>query len=273
MAPPLFGKLGVALKDLLSKKYDYHNELKVVSKANDITLEAGGNDKADDFAGYATLKHKDSSYGESEVTLSTTGKATDSKGKVKFNQFQKGLEVTVSSNMDLAPTVEITHKADNLNANAVFTTDGEHHSLGVSACYGMEGITLGVSGATKDFGSLSDYNAGAEYTHDGLTLSVITKKQMSNVNLNIFQKYSDSIEWGAGMSVLPEVSNMNAGVEYKLSKDTTVKAKTNTDGVVATAIEHRLSDNKFKVNLASEFDTSKECKATNFGVALTCGDF
>ena len=75
MAPPLFGKIGNQVKHLFSKKFDYHNEIKVTSKAEGgLTLEAAGTDAGKGgMAGYTTLKYKDSAFGEAEATLHTSG--------------------------------------------------------------------------------------------------------------------------------------------------------------------------------------------------------
>jgi len=273
MAPPQFGKLGSKVKDLFSKKYDYHNSIKVTSKTNGITIEAGGNDKSGDFNGNVVTTHKDKSYGETELTLNTSGKTKDSKVKVKFNQFQAGMDASVSTSADCAPTVEVNHKCGSTAANAKFTTNGEKHSLSASACYGLDNVTLGLSAATKDFGTLSDCNAGFEYSSNDLVVSAVTKSFFGKVGVSFFQKWTDSLQWGASVNVLPEVSDLTVGAEYSLDKSTTLKGKANTGGVLSAAVEHKLKDPNFKLNLATEFDSNDNFKSTNFGVGLSFGDY
>jgi hypothetical protein len=279
MAPPQFSKIGSKVKDLFSKKYDYHNNIKVTNKTDGLTIEAGGNDKSGDFNGNVVVTHKNKSYGETEVTLDTSGKSKDSKVKFKFNKFQDGMDATVSSSLDMAPTVEMNHKTGSSAVNAKFTTNGEKHSLSFSATYGVfDALTLGGSFDSKDFSSVSgvypvsDADASLEYTSGDVVVSAVTKKFFSKVGATLFQKWTDSLEWGASITLLPEVSDLTVGAEYKMDKSSTVKAKAATNGVVGWAIEHKLKDPNFKLNLASEFDINAG-KSTNFGVGLSFGDY
>lgn len=274
MSPPQFGKIGSKVKDLLSKKYTYHQEIKVCSKADGgLKLEACGTDAGKDgLAGYTTLKYKDKAFGEAEATLHTSGDVKDTKGKIKFDKFQKGADVSISSSAALAPTVEANYKQDNIATNLKLTTDGKKSSLFGSASYGMEGITLALSGKTTDFSSLKDYNAAAEYQNKDVTLSLVTADKCEKVTVSYFQKWTKSLEWGAKMQLLPASNLLTVGTEYELDKHTTLKSMASTDGKVACAVQHKVKDPEFKMNLAAAFDTNKGLQAQKFGVSLTFGD-
>jgi hypothetical protein len=272
MAPPVFGKLGKSVKDLFSKKYDYANEIKVTSKADpSLKLEASGSDAGKNgLAGKTVFTYNDKSFGEAEITVATD---KDINGKFTFDQFQDGVDVIVTTTTALAPTVEVNHKTDCSACNLKFKTDGSKHNLDASAVYKYDAVAVGVSGSTADFGSLKDYNAGLEYSSGDITVSAVTSKKCETVTLSFLQKWTSSLSWGARMNVLPECDAITVGTDYKLDGNTVVKGMANTSGVVSTAIEHQLSDPKFKMNLAAEFDTNSGLSAQKFGVGLSFGDY
>lgn len=269
--PPLFGKIGSKCKDLLSKKFDYHNEIKVASKADGgLSLEAAGTDAGSSgLAGFTTIKYKDSSFGEAEGTLHTSGAPKDTKGSVKFDKFQKGADVKISSGADLVPVFEGNYKQDSISFSSKFAT-GDKTSLNASACYGMDGITVGGAVATTDFGSLSDFNAGAEYSNSDLTLSLTTTKKASNYHVSFLHNWCKDLTWGARMDI-KDSNLLTVGTEYNLDSATTLKAMGNTSGNVALAVEHKVKNPDFKMNLAAAFNTNGSFAAEKFGVGLNFG--
>jgi hypothetical protein len=273
MAPPVFGKLGSKVKDLFTKKYDYSNEIKVTSKADPaLTLEACGSDAGKEgLQGKTTFTYKSSDFGEAELNVATDAAVN---GKVKFDKFQDGLDVTVSGCCaKMAPTVEVNHKTDAMSSVLKFKTDGAKHNLDVSTVYKHDAFAVGVSASTADFGSLSDYNAGVEYSAGDISVTAVSSKCASTVQLSFLQRWTKSLVWGARMNVLPECNNISIGCENQLDDSTIVKAAVTTEGVVSTAVEHVLADPKFKMNLAAEFDTNNGMTAQKFGVGLSFGDF
>lgn len=266
MAPPQFSKIGTKVKDLFSKKYDFHNSMQVTQKGDDLTIEAGGNDKSGDFAGNVVAK-----YQGHELTLNT---ASGAKVKAKVGGLPKGVDATFSTDLSssVSPTLEVNHKTGDTACNLKFKSNGEKHNLSASACYGLGDVTVGVSGATKDFGSLSDCDAGLEYSTDSMIVAATSKNFFNNVGLSWYSKWGSSINWGASITVLPEVSDLTVGADYAFDKSTTLKAKADTNGSAAFAIEHQVKESNFKLNLASEFDTNTH-KSTNFGVGLSFGDY
>lgn len=271
----MFGKIGSAVKDLLSKKYTYHQEIKVTSKADGgLKLEATGTDAGKDgLAGFTTVTYKDKTFGECEATLHTSGELKDTKGKIKFDQFYKGADVSISSSAALVPTVEGNYKKDNMASNVVFIQDGKKSAMTASASYGMDGITVAFTGKTTDFATLKDYNAAAQYSKGDVTLSLVTSEKFEKVTVSFFQKWTKSLDWGAKMQLLPQSNLLTVGSEYKVDKATTLKAMASTDGKVACAVEHKVKDPEFKMNLAAAFDTNKGLTAQKFGVGLSFGDY
>jgi len=269
--PPLFGKIGSKVKDLLNKKFDYHNEIKVSSKADGgLSLEAAGTDAGKGgLAGFTTIKYKNSSFGEAEGTLHTSGAAKDTKASVKFDKFQTGADVKFSSGANLVPVFEGNYKQDSLTFNTKFTT-GDKSSLTAAATYGYTGITVGGAVATTDFGSLSDYNAGAEYSNSDLTLSLLTTKKASNYHVSFLHNWAKDLSWGARFDI-KDTNLLTVGTEYSLDSATTLKAVGSTTGAVAVAVEHKVQNPDFKMNLAAAFNTNSGLVAEKFGVGLNFG--
>lgn len=265
--PPFFGKIGVSSKDLLSKKYDYDNEMKISTEAaGGWTLEATGTDAGGPLAGLTTLKYNNKSYGNVEGTFHTSGAPKDNKAKITLNKFYKGAEAIVNANPEAAD-LELKYKQDGAAVSAKVTSS---MAVDASLSLGMEGVVLGGSVASKDLGSISDYSAGAQYSQSGFTGSILAKKQCSAVSVSLFQKYSKSFSWGTTM----QLSNnaMDLGVEYAILPDTTVKAKASSSKMFALAMEYKVPDPQFKMNLAAEFDGSKQTvEAKKFGVGLVFG--
>jgi hypothetical protein len=268
---PLFGKLGVACKDLLSKKYDYNNEIKVCTKADGgLTLEAVATDASKGgLSGFTTVKYSDKCLGDGEATIHTSGVPKDTKGKFKFTKLAPGVDVTLSGGADFNGNVDINYKQELASVNTKVSF-GDSTKVDASACVGMDGITLGGSVASNDCASVTDYNIGAQYAQKDLTLTVVTAKQLNDVKVSVFHKYCKNLDWGAQVN-LAKSNTLTIGSEYKLDCNTTLKVKGDTSGTVAGAVEHKVKDPQFKMNLAAEFATSNGLEAKKFGVGLVFG--
>jgi hypothetical protein len=270
MPVPQFKKIGSSCADLLKKKFDFDNELKVITNADGLKLEVTGSDAGGKgLAGHAVVTYKDKSFGELEAKLHTSDKAKDTTVKLKLNQLNKGTDVTLNTDSDLNANVEVNHVQDNVAASATLSLGGVNASL----CIGSDGYTIGGSAVTDASHALKDYNVGVQYAAKDLTLAVTTAKSMNNVNVSFWNRYCGGIQWGAAMQLHPSVGGMTLGAEKVVDKSTILKIKGGTDYKVSTAVEHRL-ENLFKINLAAAFDTSKgNFNATNFGIGLTFGDY
>lgn len=254
--PPVFKKIGVSCSDLLSKKYDLHHEVKFVSKADALTLEAavtGSN------AGSVTVKNSDKRFGEGELKLGTDG---SSNLKVKFNKFQKGADATINSDGNL----EVNYKADTFAVNAKATAK----KVAASACIGTDGITFGASTVFTVEGAVKDYNVGTQYSQGDVTLSLTTANKLDDVTVSMFHKYSSAVQWGAQLK-LADSTSLTVGTQYGLSKDTTLKGKYGTSGDLTCVVEHKLSMGK--LNVCSDLDTTAGLKTKSFGVGFTFGDY
>jgi len=131
---------------------------------------------------------------------------------------------------------------------------------------------------------LTNYNCGAEYTQDDLTVSLFTQKKGSVIVASYYQNISGDCNLGASLKMDPDVANemsdekhiLTVGVDYKLDSATDVAFKGDTSGVVGANIKHVLSNPCLKLDIGASFDTKKTTNvlaANKFGIACTFGDF
>jgi len=131
---------------------------------------------------------------------------------------------------------------------------------------------------------LTNYNCGAEYTQDDLTVSLFTQKKGTVIVASYYQNISGDCNLGASLKMDPDVINemsdekhiLTVGVDYKLDSATDVALKGDTSGVVGANIQHVLSNPCLKLDIGASFDTKKTTNvlaANKFGIACTFGDF
>jgi len=290
--PPTFGKFAKKAKDLFKKKYDFENKIvtKHKTKTAGLTLEASGV-VTTPIAGAFKGKYKEKKYGEFEAEVSTAGKLY---GTVKLDQLAKGVEVNVSGGVD--PSAKKKGVNDKLSAEYsqeyfaatgsadVNFGDATTAVLDGTASVGFEGLSVGaqfsydVSQSQQKF---ADFNLGAEYTRDDVTLSLTTEKKGDVIHGFYHQQINRNYQVGAQFDYVPRAEVVSKkhvltlGTEYQLDVDTVVKAKANSNGLIETAIQHNLQNPSVQVGLAASFNRkSAEClQAQSFGVTITCGDY
>jgi len=271
--PPQFGDIGKKAKDVLSKKYDYRNEAKVVKKSSGgLTFDSGATfGKSDN---YIKGTYKCGDFGEAEAELHT---AADTKAKVKFDKFAAGSAVTLSVSSKPDVNVEATYTRDML-ATQVKLTHAET-SLGVSASasLGMDGYTAGVSSVVDLTGgnvALKDLCFGAEARYGDIIAAAKTAKNNQNKTLSVYYKLSSVLALGASVDATPKATGLALGSEYALSKTTGVKARAASTGAVGVVVEHKLADPALKLAMSAEFDaTNYGAPANKFGLSFVFGDY
>jgi len=270
--PVVFKDLGKGAKDLLSKKYDFKNEIKTINKADGgLTIEAGGCGAKGGLAGSAKFTYKDSGFGELEKTVKTCGAIS---GKAKLTKLIDNATITINGNNKFYYQLEADYNGDAFTSQFDIDTNLAS-SLSLSTNL-IDGLAVGCK-ANFDGADLKDYNFGTQYGFSkDVTLSAVTQCGRKKACIGVLHKLSDSDSYALGMNLCfaTWASTMCVGVEKKVDSNMTVKAKLSSCGGLSTVVEHKLSDPKMKVNLAAEFDaTSPDLTARKFGVGLTFGDY
>jgi len=273
--PPQFSNLGKRTKDLFKKQYDYKNEVKVISKAdNSVVVESGGYYQAKGLAGYSKVNWTDKSLGAFEVEAHSSG---EYKGKLVTNKYE-GVGVTLEG----APaglSVEAAYSKDAFAASAKVThnIDKGDTNVNVGAVIGFDGISVG---GNCDFNaanasSPTDYNIGAECSQKDLVGTIVTSNKLIDITASYFQTISPRLVLGSSLTVKPESRIFVTGGEYSLDKFTTFKFKGDSVGVVGTAVTHTLTSPAAKVAVSAQFDTqsSNPFSPQKFGVSVSFGDF
>jgi len=274
--PPLWGNFGKSVKDLFTKKYTFKNQAITKHNAkNGVTLESGGVYN-NDLTGYVKVTQKSKELGTAEVNIETTGKAD---GKVKLDQYLKGLVLTLSGNEKPSAKFNVDYSQEHFAGSASVDTTIKNMQTKVegTVVVGHEGLALGgqakldVSGDNE----LEDFNAGVEYTQEDFTATIQTGDKTEKITASYFQKVSADLQVGASVDFSKGGRVLTLGDEYQLDADTTLKGKLNTKGVVSAVVEHRLANPKLQFGVAASFNAFNGAPvvADQFGLTLTFGDF
>jgi hypothetical protein len=277
MVPPQFKNLSKSTKDLFKKGYDYKNEVKVTSNAGGVKLESGGY-QCKGLVGYTKANFNMDYFGDVEIEVHSSGLA---KKQFKLNNVTDGVNVTVAATGCGKLTVDSTYEKDMIAATfaAAHNLSKGSTDLSASAVFGMDGVSVGgsVNMSASNMGSPTDYNMGAEYKQSDLTASIVTSNKGEDLTASYFQKVCGKMQLGASMLVQPEAGTrlFTFGTNYVLDNATTIKAKADSCGIVATSVTHTLANPNMKLCVSSQFDAlSSDCfSAQKFGVSVNLGEF
>jgi hypothetical protein len=278
--PTQWADFGKKTKDLLTKKYDFKNELKTINKTQDgVNIETGVCGST--AQGYMKVSCK-RDFGEVEAEIHSNPEAGD-KAKVKFDKLvDKHLAVTVNASSAATVGVETTFEKDRFAGKLDLNHSEKATKATISAAVGLnKELTVGASAdidATHGNFALKDYNAGVEGRHKDVTAAVKTSRNRQDVTLSIFHKFASNLQWGANVVVHPQDGFspvLTLGCEHELSTVTTIKSRGTTDGALGFVVEQKLKNPSLKLNLAAEFDVAKSFNgpAKKFGLSLVFGDY
>jgi hypothetical protein len=282
MGPPQFKDLGKKAKDLFKKQYDFKNEVKVFNKgADSIKIESGGyQGKA--LAGYTKANWTDKSLGAFEVELHSTG---SDRAKLVCNKFGN-VGVSVEGSTSGALTLDASTNANVAGAAVALAAVVKHNynkgstAINASAVFGdNNGVSVGANCDidASNLTSPTDYNVGCEFTQKDLTATLVTSNQGNDIHCSYFQNVCSSLVLGSSLVVKPDSGSrlFTFGGEYNMDKATTLKFKTDSNGIVGTALTHTLADPSCKVQASAQFDSlSADIFAPQkFGLSLSFGDF
>jgi len=284
--PPYFGSIGKTTKDLLKKPFEIKTELKTINKSeNGVKLESsfGGETSWNGvLKGSCNVREKVDIEGE----VKTVGELT---GKVSSKTVVPGLEIALSGK---SKNKEI--KLDTKYAQPFYAVSGDITHLLTSTTpkitgsgmIGFDGLSVGVSGVIdpSDDNVIVDYNCGAEYSQDDLTVSLFTENQGGVITASYWQRLSGDCDLGVSLKMDPETGDemketqhvLTVASKYKLDAATNVAIKGNTSGIVCASIQHVLSNPNLKLVLGASFDATKSSNvlaADKFGISCTFGDF
>jgi len=111
-------------------------------------------------------------------------------------------------------------------------------------------IPNGVLGLKCGMANLSAPDLGFRFQSGPLFASLLATKKFSCFTAHAFYKVSDDIKVAATCVQEKEIKGA-AGVEYKVSKETTVKAKVQHDQTVSASVQHSLQKG-FTVNVGGK---------------------
>jgi len=277
--PPLFKNFGKSLKDLLEKKFEFNRELKVkTSTSNGLTFESTGRaGKGGDFTGILKTTYKRTDFGTTEVELDTDGKA---KASIEADKLAKNFVAKVNTDQDRVTSLDLSYRHEYFSDNLIVTADKKAPTVEGTAVVGVDGLSVGAQ-AKYDFagsGSLKDYNAGAEYSQPDFTLTARTADSTDKIRLGYFHIVNSDINVGGQYEVnLTSISPVTSHLftvcsSFAIDRDTLVKGKFDSRGIVTGALEQRLYNPKLKYNLAAEFNTRQSIVPDKFGISFTLGD-
>jgi len=279
--PPLFSKFGKNVKDLLTKKYDYRNELTVKSKLQDVALENTvtlGNELGS-FSDKVKATHSNKSYGETEVEVDTKGSASI---EVKASKLVENTTVNIKGTQkdSFGNKSGFEYTQDNVSAHAAYEYASSHFVEG-SLVVGFDGLAVGGMGrfdASKS--DLADFNFGAQYATSAYTATLKTEKKADTLQASFFHNVPSTTAFKTQLGgqfawdLTDQKRTLSVGVEHDVDANTNFKGKVSTDGLFATVIEHKLSNPVLKLAFSSSWKASdKSVKPSSFGVGLTFGEY
>jgi len=304
-SPPFFGNLGKNFKDLLTKKYDFYNSVKVTNKtAFGLTLATTGKIEKESISGSSKATYVEKSFGEAEIEIDTG--AEKAWAKASLDQLLKGGKIIlgggfepkhkdplIKNGLSVKGDFEYKHDIFSFSDSVVVGTDskgvsGANVEVNAVLGAGVEGLSVGgqVKFALDQAAqTVSDYNLGVQYEKDNFVASLLTEKQAQVIKFSWFHKVCKDYQLGAEIisdengkltekGAEPRPVVLSLASQFQLDVDTLVKAKANNFGELAAVVEHRLSNPALVVGAAAQFKAKGFSKfaTEKFGLSLAFGD-
>jgi len=275
-----FGRLGLSISDLFTKGYKFRHNLSTrkISK-NGIGIESGLlQPMGDGVDGYIESDYSFPLY-DLRGRADTTGELSGSV-RARRGLHTAGISAAILGGQWRQPTsnvsVELGHAQYGaglgLNVNTARASP-VLPELGIQVKNVMEsGLSLGVHAATATMRDV-DVNLAAEMSVGGgnTTFAVNTLGKMTGASASVFSKVDSNVDAGVqvdfGVKFTPLLT---AGLEYRVDRDTTVKIKAQSEGVVSTFVEHRLFNPLLRFGLSTR---SEGAGKNEFGLGMSFGDY
>jgi voltage-dependent anion channel protein 2 len=281
--PPLWSKLGNGLKDLLTKKYDYKHSLTTKNNVqSDLTVESTAflGDHFGDFSGLVKAKYKNKDLGEFEGQVETNGNL---QGELKATKLYDGLTLVVKGTQKPTGKVTAEYKRQNVSTSVSADVSKDFKTvLEGTLVGGFDGFSVGGQVAYDTAAAdVSDYNFGAEYVQGDFVATVKTAEKADKVStayLYTLPSSSKKLKTQVGAGLTWDLGKnkrvLTIGSEHDVDENTSGKTKIDSEGNVAGAVEHRLSNPNVKIALSASWNGKQPSTVPDkFGVAATYGDF
>jgi len=280
-SPVKYADLGKAAKDLLKKKFDLKNTLKVTrTTADGLKVETVATSK-DSLSGKVTGTFKEKGFGEVEFSADTSSVFN---GKLKLTSLVEGATVTLKTQVAkvFSTTAEVLYKAPSVTGSvaATLTENGKVYdkSFVASVVFGYEDFTAGAQVKSVAPKEGDEAEAGPAFAYEG-AISYVAKDSVitgtangtGDLGVSFFHKVCPGYKAATTFQYPSKVLTLAS--EFALDKDTIAKGSVSTKGIVKSAVEHTLSNPALKINLAAEATTTNgfDITTTKTGLGLTLG--
>jgi hypothetical protein len=264
----------------LNKKFEFNREIKVLHKSQGgTTTEATFCPTT--FHSAFKFAHKFDKFGKIEYEgFNVDGK---DKLKLKMDKLLDKTVVTLKAGYGPSGAVEAAYEKDRFAGKVELAyTEAAATKASASAAIGLNkecsvGGSLDVDATGGNF-QLKDYNVGAQVCHKGVVAALRTSSNRQDVTVSVFHKLAKNLRWGSEILVHPFGALspvLTLGVDYKLSKTTSVQSRGCTKGGLGFVLQHRLQDPRVKLSLATEFDVTNPpfSPAKKLGLSLVFGNY
>jgi voltage-dependent anion channel protein 2 len=261
-----FKDIGKACSDLLTKDYKVgKNTVEVKAKTpNGVTFTPSGTLSDGKFAGSLVSKYGFGSGVDGEVTVNTTGVISCQLEAADL--ITKGLVMTLNADTPAAGKAGIfsaakctvDYKAEMFNCKTSYDYFKGDLSAALSTAY--MGMTLGCSADYSTAkGALAKYAAACQYvTPDFSVMAKLaeTVGKGQTYTGSYYHKVSGDMQVGGEVSKASGKSEVGLafGCAYKLDKDTSVKGKVDSDGILYGSYKQKVSA-LTTMTLAAQVDT------------------
>lgn len=270
--PVQFEKLGKKVQDLFKKNYEFDNQIATKNSTSvngaKLTIEAGSKNQT---TGSAKITYDSKDLGKFELDFPTAGLPS---AKVTNTGVMDGLELVLAGNGKPAGSLQANYAQDFVACSAKFCSS---NNINASVTIGHDDVTCGGAVSMNASGDVKSWDVAAEWAKKDFTLTVHTAKKGEDINLSFFQKISGQTSVGAKFFHNPESDDkkLTFGMDHQYDNATNIKAKADTAGIVSTAIQHRLSNPSFLLNVSAEFNALSKDRlaAQKLGVSAKFGDY
>jgi len=274
----VYKDIGKVCSDLLSKDFTVgKNSVEVKSKLpSGVSMTPKVTKAGDTISGTLAAKYGFAPWLTGEATFGTTGSME--LNVEAANALTKGLTMT----MECAKAM----KGDALLASSNFIADYKTDAftcktsydvikkgLLASASMAMGDITAGVDCSyCANKGALTKYAAACQFVQPDFTVSAKCedKSGAKTLGCGYYHKVSGDMQLGVALTkaMAKPTVDIEFGTAYKMDKDTTVKGKVNSDGMLLCSYKQKLSSTT-TMTLAASVDTLNLADNKHkFGVAL-----
>lgn len=270
-----------SFSDFISKSFKFGHSVKTVNKSSGgVKIENGASPSGGALKSYTKVNFPAGDFGDAEVQITANGAADATNAKIEFGQLVKGVDTTLSADSSPNVCLELGYSpVANVGTKFEINTDlDSSKKLKASVNAASNGVKATVdTNICLSGGGLTDYNFKLDYKQKNLLASAKTSKGRSQLTANVCTQMCAGFYAGAQLehNLKDSSSLVTVGTKNKLDDTTSVSQMVDSNGVLSTAIEHKLTNPAMKINAAAQFNLfgSAPCTAQKFGLGLTFGDY